>query len=394
MRIVKLFEEFTYTGVQDHFGLGVKFTDKLQLEYQELKTNPDINWAIFDIDNDVFIANSDNYDQNFEGGSVPKAIAGACALHKNGGDFDSTHDMWKLQKLLVNSNNQMWSPIQQLAGGGEAVNNWSNQMGWGNMKPSSGSRLVSAKGMSLFWRDTLNRKYKGAQIIETLAYGCETGSNRMRKYLPTDIKVGHKTGTMVTQKTKLARNDSGWIITQDGRRIGITVLTQYFGSAGEEKIAIMTGGLYREFCLNNSNPNKPAISTQIENWQPKSGVVFLPIVGKGKLSEESKSKFFFGKDNYPWIGINPNQQTNLNDLKYLILIPQNEKSFENILDKIKDGVIDFIRGNTIIILNWSESVDNNATKDDLETAKKFLKINKSVPKIENSLEQKVLNMLR
>jgi hypothetical protein len=394
MHIVKLFEEFTYTGVQDHFGLGVKFTDKLQLEYQELKTNPDINWAIFDIDNDVFIANSDNYDQNFEGGSVPKAIAGACALHKNGGDFDSTHDMWKLQKLLVNSNNQMWSPIQQLAGGGEAVNNWSNQMGWGNMKPSSGSRLVSAKGMSLFWRDTLNRKYKGAQIIETLAYGCETGRNRMRKYLPTDIKVGHKTGTMVTAKTKFARNDSGWIITQDGRRIGITVLTHNFGSAGEEKIAIMTGGLYREFCLNNTNPSAPSMSTQIENWQPKSGVVFLPIVGKGKLSEESKSKFFFGKDNYPWIGINPNQLTNLNDLKYLILIPQNEKSFENILDKINDGTIDFIRGNTIIILNWSASVDNNATKDDLETAKKFLKINKSVPKIENSLEQKVLNMLR
>ncbi len=115
--IIKLFEEFTYTGVQDHFGLGIKFTDALQQSYLELKNNPNISWAVFDIDNDNFIANSDNYDQNVEGGSVPKAIAGACALHKNGGDFDSTHDMWKLQKLLVNSNNDMWPPIQKLAGG-------------------------------------------------------------------------------------------------------------------------------------------------------------------------------------------------------------------------------------------------------------------------------------
>jgi len=396
--IIKLFEEFTYTGVQDHFGLGIKFTDALQQSYLELKNNPNISWAVFDIDNDNFIANSDNYDQNVEGGSVPKVIAGACALHKNGGDFDSTHDMWKLQKLLVNSNNEMWPPIQKLAGGGDSVNEWSNRMGWDNMKPSTNSRLINAKGMSYFWRDTLNKKYKGAEIIETLSYGCETGTYRIRKYLPKEIKVGHKTGTMVTQATQLARNDSGWIITLDGRRIGITVLTQYFGKSGEEKIAIMAGGLYREYCLNNNHTKHETTQQRdstLKYWQPKSGVVFLPTEGKGVPQEESINSFLgFGKENYPWVGLPDGvKKDTTKPLQYVTLIPGGGDTFENLLDKVNSGKFDSLRPNTIIFVLWNSRRNETAIQADLKDIMKYLNVSK-INSISNQDLNKVKQLLK
>jgi hypothetical protein len=179
-------------------------------------------------------------------------------------------------------------------------------------------------------------------------------------------------------KNKFARNDSGWVLTPDGRRIGITVLTQKFGEP--EKVAIMWGGLYREYCLNPNQSKQPKPqSTEVrdstlEYWQPKSGVIFLPIEGKGIPTNKSKESFF-GRKNYPWVGTNNLDKSK--PIQYIILTPKGSTTSEDLLDMVyKEPVFTELRTNTIIFVLWNERKNEMSIKSDLEDIKKYLKINK------------------
>lgn len=213
---------------------------KVNMEsYKSLKTKPSIYWAVYDVSGDRLIAASGNAKKNIYAASTSKAVVVATALNNNGGKLPSDADYGKAIRLLVISDNNMWTPLQTIAGGAGAVNKFSKEMGYEMNPARSGGNNINAIGMCEFWRDTLRGKYQGAEIVYKITSSCQTSTLRSRKYIPTTCYIGSKTGTYSTFS-----HDSAWI--QDGDRFySISVLTDK--NNGSEQVATMFGGLFNEY---------------------------------------------------------------------------------------------------------------------------------------------------
>lgn len=181
-----------------------------------------------------------NSKKNVYAASVSKAVTAAAALSAHNGTLPTPEDFDKLKAFLVKSDNGVWNHFTELAGGYEKVNDWSNKMGW-SMTPGrkSGGNFINAHDMCLFWSSVLNHNFPGAEIIEKVSNSCGTSSSRSRKYIPTNCRIGGKTG--LYQKSM---HDSAWIVSPAGR-FSIVVLTEL---ANAEIVAVMFGGLFREYC--------------------------------------------------------------------------------------------------------------------------------------------------
>ena len=211
-----------------------------QNKYKTLKFNPKVFWAIYSIDADTLLASSSNATKNVYGASVPKVLVASAAISKNNGVLPNSSDYSKFIQLLVKSNNDVWTPIQNLAGGGADVNAWAKSMGY-NMQPArSLGNNANAIGMCKFWRDVCKDNFEGAEVIYRITASCQTSGARSRKYMPNTIFIGGKTGTYQS-----SNHDSCWI-EKDGKFYAITVLTE-LGSSGTEAIAQMFRGLYNEY---------------------------------------------------------------------------------------------------------------------------------------------------
>jgi len=139
----------------------------------------------------------------------------------------------------------------------------------------------------------------------------------------------------------------------------------------------------------NLSSQQTTKETDLINWNPKSGVFFLPTQGKGTPTEGSKSSFF-GKENYPWIGL-PNgveRQPN-KPIQYVSIIPGD---FEKVLDSIKDGNLDSFRPNTIIIVLWDKSVSQETINSDLKEVMEYLNIN-SISKVSDNDLKRINTLL-
>jgi hypothetical protein len=280
-------------SVGQNMGFGKSFGDSQMSQYQTYKTNSKVYWAVYDIDNGKFLGKSSNSDQLVYAASVSKAVTGACALQMNGGTLPSQVDLDKLKLFLVNSNNDVWRHITQLAGGGDKINEWSKQMGWmmlpGNYlsKRISNKNSISASGMCLFWKDVLLNKFSGSAIIKKLSGSCRTSSTRSRVYIPKDCQIGGKTGLY-----EQYMHDSAWMITSSNRRFSITVLTEL---ATASIVAVMFGGLFKEYCQGGFI-QKTEVKKEVVSSGSSSGK--LPIIfvagldnRSGDLSLEEQTEF-------------------------------------------------------------------------------------------------------
>lgn len=219
-------------------GINSKGFD--QAKYNSLKSNPKVYWAVYDIDNDSLIASSINAKKNVYGASVPKVLVASACISKNKGVLPNSTDYSKFIQLLVKSNNDVWTPIQNLAGGGVAVNNWAKSMGY-NMQPArSLGNNANAVDMCRFWKDVCKGNFEGAEVIYRITSSCQTSAARSRKYMPNTIFIGGKTGTYNS-----SNHDSCWI-EKDGKFYAITILTE-LGTQGTEAIAQMFKGVYNEY---------------------------------------------------------------------------------------------------------------------------------------------------
>jgi len=217
-------------------GLNDSFSES---KYQSAKNNPKVYWAIYDITNDRLLASSKNSSTNVYGASVPKVVVAASALDNNNGVV-SDSDYEKIIKLLVKSNNEVWTPIQNLAGGGEAVNKWSKKMGY-TMKSARGmGNNANALDMCKFWKDVCRNNFKGAETIFTISSSCQTNRSRGLKYMPSNVYLGNKTGTYNN-----SNHDTGWVQKGD-HFYSISVLTE-LGSGGSDVIGQMWAGLFKEY---------------------------------------------------------------------------------------------------------------------------------------------------
>jgi hypothetical protein len=267
--------------VTQNYGYGKKFGVEQEKSYQTYKTNPLVYWAVYDVDRGGFIKQSQGSDKLIYAASVSKAVTGACAVNRNGGSLPTQKDLNDLTLLLVKSKNEpYWGRITRLGGGGEEINRWSSQMGWnvlpGNYlkKRIANKNSVSADGMCLFWRDVLNNKFSGAEIIRKLSGACQTSGKRSKVYTPKDCKIGGKTGLY-----KRYMHDTAWIIAPNGRRYVIAVLTELKSTS---IVATMFGGLWREYCQPTFDQVKP-ITPQEQKLQKQTPTTPIPTGPNGQL---------------------------------------------------------------------------------------------------------------
>lgn len=218
-------------------GLGNTFSKDV---YTSNKNNPKVYWAIYDITNDKLLAKSDNATKNIYGASVPKVCVAAAGFSKNNGVLPKDSDYQKVIKLLVKSDNEVWTYLQDLAGGKDAVNNWDKKMGYNMQSARTGGNTANALDMCKFFNDVVRNNFKGAENIFKITSSCATDSGRGRKCMPTNVFMGGKTGTYQS-----FNHDCCWINNGD-KFYSISVLTE-LGSNGSNVIAQMFRGLYDEY---------------------------------------------------------------------------------------------------------------------------------------------------
>lgn len=225
-------------SMSQNTGFGGTFSDSA---YKPLKEKSSIYWAVYDINRGKTIAKSGNADQNVYGASVSKAVVVGGAYDNNSGTLPSSSDVGKAIKLLVKSDNSVWDDLGRLAGGDEAVNKFSDKQGYNGMKPARRKgNQINAVGMNLFWRDVVTNRFKGAESVFKITSSCQTSNSRSRKYIPKAVLMGSKTGTYMSYN-----HDSAWLKSGDNW-YAISVLTTK--SDGSEAVALMFGGLFKEYC--------------------------------------------------------------------------------------------------------------------------------------------------
>lgn len=129
-----------------------------------------------------------------------------------------------------------------------------------------------------------------------------------------------------------------------------------------------------------------------KDWQPRSGVIFLPVKGRGDISRGSRLKRGTESENFPWRGL-PSELINKKDVKsvnnFLILPPSNNLDFEDMIEFVEDGSLDFIRNHTMIIIPWSSKYKISVINQDIEDVKKYLGITTTVSSLSKSQMDKV-----
>ena len=210
-----------------------------QSKYQSAKNNPNVYWAIYDITNDTLLAFSSNATKNVYGASVPKVFVASAALANNNGNI-SFADYEKIIKLLVKSDNEVWTPLQNLAGGGQKVNDWAKSMGYINQPARSMGNNANAIDMCKLWRDVCRNNFNGAEVIFRISSSCQTSASKSRKYMPSSVFMGSKTGTYLK-----SNHDCGWVQNKENL-YAISVLTE-LGSDGSDYIANMWRGIFNEY---------------------------------------------------------------------------------------------------------------------------------------------------
>lgn len=226
-------------GISLSRNKGLNSSGFSESKYKSAKSNPDIYWAIYDISKDTLLASSSNATKNVYGASVPKVFVASAALANNNGNISSA-DYEKVIKLLVKSDNEVWTPLQNLAGGGQKVNDWAKSMGYKNQPARSMGNNVNAIDMCKLWRDVCRDNFKGAEVIFRISSSCQTSASRSRKYMPSSVFIGSKTGTYLK-----SNHDCGWV-QKGGNFYAIAVFTE-LGSGGSDYIANMWRGLFNEY---------------------------------------------------------------------------------------------------------------------------------------------------
>ena len=226
-------------GISLSRNKGLNSSGFSESKYKSAKSNPDIYWAIYDISKDTLLASSSNATKNVYGASVPKVFVASAALANNNGNISSA-DYEKVIKLLVKSDNEVWTPLQNLAGGGQKVNDWAKSMGYKNQPARSMGNNVNAIDICKLWRDVCRDNFKGAEVIFRISSSCQTSASRSRKYMPSSVFIGSKTGTYLK-----SNHDCGWV-QKGGNFYAIAVFTE-LGSGGSDYIANMWRGLFNEY---------------------------------------------------------------------------------------------------------------------------------------------------
>lgn len=274
----KLLSEISVSGSRLTLarGSGNTFTTSARNAYQKLKrdsqTDPNhrVQWVLMDLDAHRVVDQSLAHNRKIFGASSSKIFVGGALLDKQNGQL-SNSQLNQMAAMLVVSSNEAWTSLQAQIGNGdsnkgrEGVHNFTQRMGYERTRGFQGywgrihGNELTAFETSEYLYDMYMGNFPGAETLWKLMHTCRTGGSRGRKYIPSHIYVGAKTGTYdgptENPETGSTTNPNGssyqvavrnhvLVFNIDGREYGLTILAD---TGSDESAAVLAGGLIREY---------------------------------------------------------------------------------------------------------------------------------------------------
>ena len=263
--------------VTHQYGFDLPYTEEQEALYQELKSlslaelESPIQWQIRELTGGKVIAESKGAKAYpMYGASVTKIyIAGAYLSFKKG-KIDKK-DVRALTDLISVSDNRPWSALQDAVGGGDplsgmmAVQAFVEGLGLTNTRAFRGwhhkthGNETTVNDLTLFAYLTYQKRFPGAGDLWVLYSTCSSGEGKGMHYLPADQAAGGKTGSYsgrtvnaYSGKAYLAKTQHHLMtLVVAGVPYSVAILTD---RGKEEDVAVMAGGLYREYLLSKKQP--------------------------------------------------------------------------------------------------------------------------------------------
>lgn len=248
-------------------GTGKAFTATAKANYESIKadsmTNPNskVQWVLMDLDSHRIIEQSGATHRRMFGASVAKVYVASTLVDKQNGTLSSSQKQLFADMLVVSSNTA-WVNLQKQIGGGnddngrEAIWNFTQRMGYtdtrgwqGSWGSRHGNELTAGDLIELL-HDTYKGRYAGAETFWKVMHTCRTGTDRGRKYIPSSIIVGAKTGTYDGPTTldgvnvSVEMRNHVMVFNWNGREYGLVILAN---TGNDETAAALAGGLIREY---------------------------------------------------------------------------------------------------------------------------------------------------
>ena len=250
-------------------GSGQTFGATARKAYEKIKAdsqadpNHKVHWVLMDLDGHRVIEQSLNANKKLFGASSSKIFVGASLLDKQAGAISSSQ-LQLMSNMLVVSSNEAWTNLQAQVGDGDSNKGrsrnleFTQRMGYeqtrgfqGYLGNLHGNELTAAETAE-FLHDTYKANYPGAETLWKLMYTCRTGASRGRKYLPTSLYVGGKTGTYdgSTENPETGKNynvairNHVLIFNVNQRQYGLVILAN---TGSDESAAVLAGGLIRDY---------------------------------------------------------------------------------------------------------------------------------------------------
>jgi hypothetical protein len=248
-------------------GTGKAFTSAVKAKYQSVKEeamkNPSskVQFVLMDLDAHRIVEQSASAGRRLFGASVAKVYVASTFMDKQNGMMTASQKQLFADMLVVSSNTA-WTNLQAQIGNGnsdkgrEAIFNFTERMGYVNTRGWQGSwgsrhgNELTVADLAELLHDTYKGRYPGAEIFWKFMYTCRTGSERGRKYLPSSLIVGGKTGTYdgPTQidgvTTSVQVRNHIMVFNWNGHQYGLTILAD---TGSDETAAALAGGLVREY---------------------------------------------------------------------------------------------------------------------------------------------------
>jgi hypothetical protein len=248
-------------------GTGKAFTPAVNAKYQSVKEdamkNPNsrVQFVLMDLDAHRIVEQSASAGRRLFGASVAKVYVASTLMDKQKGTMTASQKQLFADMLVVSSNTA-WTNLQAQIGNGnsdkgrEAIFNFTQRMGYVNTRGWQGSwgsrhgNELTAADLAELLHDTYKGRYAGAEIFWKFMHTCRTGGERGRKYLPSNLIVGGKTGTYdgptqidgVTTSVKVRNHIM--VFNWNGHQYGLTILAD---TGSDETAAALAGGLIREY---------------------------------------------------------------------------------------------------------------------------------------------------
>jgi hypothetical protein len=184
-------------------------------------------------------------------------------LDKQGGEL-TANQLQLMADMIVISSNTAWVELQKQIGDGnsdlgrERNYQFTQRMGyertrgfqgtWGTMH---GNELTAHELVEYLY-DTYHGNYPGAEAAWKIMHTGRTGAARAKKYIPTDVFIGGKTGTYdgdtVDPETGapivVHVRHQVLVFNVQGREYGLAILAN---TGSDESAAVLAGGILREY---------------------------------------------------------------------------------------------------------------------------------------------------